>query len=159
MWSCNDQEVCLIIKDCHTLVVYTKVEVATRQFTKFQGKHGAKVFANVAYVFVNAQGQPRGGRGLLMTYFHLAWIPWNSSFRYIMFHEKKTPNDAVTLQRQSQFAPKMKANAVSRLLSSLVWIDQYNECNRMTSFMEFMSSLVNHQIRPLYTKLTWLHDF
>ena len=28
---------------------------------------------------------------------------------------------------QSQFTPKMKANAVSRLLSSLVWIDQYTE--------------------------------
>ena len=43
------------------------------------------------------------------------------------FHEtchsdfmKKTPNDAVTPQRQSQFTPKMKANAVPRLLSSLV---------------------------------------
>ena len=33
---------------------------------------------------------------------------------------KRTPNDAVTPQRQSQFTPKMKANAVSRLLSSLV---------------------------------------
>ena len=33
---------------------------------------------------------------------------------------KKNPNDAVTLQRQSQFTPKMKANAVPRLLSSLV---------------------------------------
>ena len=33
---------------------------------------------------------------------------------------KKTPNDAVTLQRQSQFTPQMKANAISRLLSSLV---------------------------------------
>ena len=52
---------------------------------------------------------------------------------------KKTPNDAVTPQRQSQFTAKMKANAVPRLLSSLVWIDQYNECNGMTSFMEFMS--------------------
>ena len=39
---------------------------------------------------------------------------------------KKTPNDSVTPQRQSQFTPKMKANAVPRLLSSLVWIDQYN---------------------------------
>ena len=51
---------------------------------------------------------------------------------------KKTPNDAVTPQRQSQFTPKMKANAVPRLLSSLAWIDHYNECNGMTSFMEFM---------------------
>ena len=33
---------------------------------------------------------------------------------------KKTSNDAVTPQRQSQFTPKMKANAVPRLLSSLV---------------------------------------
>ena len=40
-------------------------------------------------------------------------------FRYILFHEKKTPNDAVT-QRHSQFTPKMKANAEWRLLSSLV---------------------------------------
>ena len=53
---------------------------------------------------------------------------------------KKTPDDSVTPQRQSQFTPKMKANAVPRLLSSLVWIDQYNECNGMTSFMEFMQT-------------------
>ena len=44
----------------------------------------------------------------------------NLSFRYIIFHENKIPNDAVTPQRQSQFTPKMKANAVPRLLSSLV---------------------------------------
>ena len=67
-----------------------------------------------------------------------AWISWNLSFRYILFHEQKAPNDAVTPQLQSQFTPKMKANAVPRLLSSLVWIDQYNECNGMTGFMEFM---------------------
>ena len=36
------------------------------------------------------------------------------------FMKKKTPNNAVTLQRQSQFAPKMKTNTESRLLSSLV---------------------------------------
>ena len=53
---------------------------------------------------------------------------------------KKTPNDAVTPQCLSQFTPKMKASAVTRLLSSLVWIDQYNECNAMTSFMEFSRS-------------------
>ena len=51
---------------------------------------------------------------------------------------KKTPNDTVTPQRQSQFTPKMKANAVPRLLSSLVWIDQYNEYKGTTSFIEFM---------------------
>ena len=35
----------------------------------------------------------------------------------------------------------MKANAVPCLLSSLVWIDHYNECNGMTGFMEFMKKL------------------
>ena len=54
---------------------------------------------------------------------------------------KKTPDDAVTPQRQSQFTPKTKANAVPRLLSSLVWIDQYNEWNGMTNFMEFMINI------------------
>ena len=54
-----------------------------------------------------------------------SWIPWNLSFRYI--------------HCTGQFTPKMKANAIPRLLSSLAWIDQYNECNGMTSFMEFMS--------------------
>ena len=67
-----------------------------------------------------------------------AWIPWNLSFLYILFQEGKIPKDAVTPQHQSQFTPKMKANAVPRLLSSLVWIDQYNECYDMTSFMEFV---------------------
>ena len=52
---------------------------------------------------------------------------------------KKITNNAVTPKRQSQFTPKMKANAVPHLLSSLVWIDQYNECNIMTNFKEFMS--------------------
>ena len=33
---------------------------------------------------------------------------------------EKTPNDTVMPQRQSQFTPKMKANAVPCLLSSLV---------------------------------------
>ena len=43
------------------------------------------------------------------------------------FMKKKTLNDAVTSQHHSQFTPKVKANVVPRLLSSLVWIDQYNE--------------------------------
>ena len=64
---------------------------------------------------------------------------------------KKTPNDAVTPRRQSQFTPKTKANAVPRLLSSLVWIDQYNECNGMTSFMEFMKVV----LQPL-REVIWL---
>ena len=37
------------------------------------------------------------------------WIPWNLSFRYI--------------HCTGQFTPKMKANAKTHLLSSLVWID------------------------------------
>ena len=65
----------------------------------------------------------------------------------IQFISWKTPNNAVTPQCQSQFTPKMKANAVPRLLSSLVWIDQYyNECNGMTSFMEFMIWLYFHLV-------------
>ena len=44
----------------------------------------------------------------------------------------------MTPQWQSQFTLKMKANAVPHLLSSLVWIDRYNKCNEMISFMEFM---------------------
>ena len=36
-----------------------------------------------------------------------------------------------------QFTPKMKANAEPRLLSSLVWIDQYNVCNRLTALIIF----------------------
>ena len=62
--------------------------------------------------------------------------------------KEKTPNDAVTPQRQSQFTPKMKANAVPRLLSSLVWIDQYNERNGITSFMEFMWRICYAQSSP-----------
>ena len=42
----------------------------------------------------------------------------------------------VHFMRQSQFKPKMKANAVPRLLSSLVWIDQYYQCNGMTNLMD-----------------------
>ena len=44
-------------------------------------------------------------------------------------NQASTPNNAVTTQRRSQFTPKMKANALPRLLSSLLCIDQYNECN------------------------------
>ena len=57
----------------------------------------------------------------------ISWIPWNLSFRYI--------------HCTGQFTPRMKPNAVPCLLSSLVWIDHYNECNRMTNFMEFMKKL------------------
>ena len=44
----------------------------------------------------------------------------NSMKLVIPLQENKTLNNAVTPQRQSQFTPKMKANAVPRLLSSLV---------------------------------------
>ena len=69
-------------------------------------------------------------------------LPYKNSMKLVIplhfISWKEAPNDAVTPQRQSQFTPKMNANAVPRLLSSLVWIDQYNECNGMTHFMEFM---------------------
>ena len=78
----------------------------------------------------------------------LHFIPW-----------KKTPNDAVTPQRQSQFTPKMKAKAVPRLLLSLVSIDQYSECNGMTRFMEFMhykcSCRIMHQLFHLWVSHKW----
>ena len=50
-------------------------------------------------------------------------LPMNSMKLVIPLHFisfKKTPNDTVTTQCQSQFTPKMKANAVLCLLSSLV---------------------------------------
>ena len=62
------------------------------------------------------------------------WIPWNLSFRYI--------------HCTGQFTPKIKANTVPRLLSSLVWIDSdvVLSQHRLESFvmelqvgMEFMS--------------------
>ena len=59
-----------------------------------------------------------------------AWIPWNLSFRYVHY--------------AGQFTPKTKANAESHLLSSLVWIDQCNECIGMTSFMEFILFIPSH---------------
>ena len=63
---------------------------------------------------------------------------------------KKTPSDAVTPQRQSQFTPKMKANAVPRLFSSLVLIDQYYECNGMTSSWNSSTSLETEISFSLY---------
>ena len=52
-----------------------------------------------------------------------SWIPYKLVIPLHFISWKKTPNNAVTPQHQSKFAPKMKANAVPRLLSSLVWID------------------------------------
>ena len=72
--------------------------------------------------------------------------------------KKKTPDDAVTPLRQSQFTPKMKANAVPRLLSSLVWIDHYNECNGMTTFMEFMFIVLKCQISASYPKKFYIKN-
>ena len=65
---------------------------------------------------------------------------------------KKTPNDAVIPQRQNQFAPKIKAKAVPLLLSSLVWIDQYNECYGMTNFLEFMNCTSSMNICLMFVK-------
>ena len=85
------------------------------------------------------------------------WLYLNSMKLVIQLHLiswKKTPNDAVTPQRQSQFTPKLKANMVPRLLSSLVWNDHYNERNGMTSYMEFMfwRSCLD---RPVFIKVVW----
>ena len=81
----------------------------------------------------------------------------NLSFRYISFQETKTLSGAVTPQRQSQFTPKMKANAEPRLLSSLVWIDQYNECEGLTSFMEFTWGVFycTHIDQPILSNIDW----
>ena len=78
---------------------------------------------------------------------------------------KKTQNDAVTPRRQSQFTPKMTANAVLHLLSSLVWIYQDNKCNGITSFMEFMYynifkqtyKIATGKIHTILTTLEWGH--
>ena len=97
------------------------------------------------YTIVSGQVSMKSMKLVILLHF----ISWKNSFSDISrkcslpdmirpVNWQKTPNNAVTLHRQSQFTPKMKANAVPRLLSSLVWIDQYNKCNRMTSFMEFM---------------------
>ena len=60
--------------------------------------------------------------------------------------------NAATPQRQSQFTPKMKANAESRLLSSLVWIDHYNEYNwalwsQLTTLIIFWQNTLPANIR------------
>ena len=47
----------------------------------------------------------------------------------------------------SQFTPKMKANAVSRLLSSVVWIDQYHEYKRLTAPIIFGKNALPANIR------------
>ena len=91
-----------------------------------------------------------------------SWIPWNFSFLYISFHEKKkTPNNALT--PQCQFTPKMKANAVPHLLSSLVWIDHYSECNGMMSLMDELTAtwtwiILLKKFSPLYLSSTAHHD-
>ena len=61
-------------------------------------------------------------------------------------HEFHEACHSVTSHCTGQFTPKMKANAVLLLLSSLVRIDQYNECNGMTSFMEFMIKSTFHTV-------------
>ena len=77
---------------------------------------------------------------------HCSWITWNSSFHYILFRTKKTPNDAVTIQRQSQFTPKMKANFGVNWLWHCDVTSSYGvffheiKYNGMTGFMEFMLS-------------------
>ena len=66
---------------------------------------------------------------IILTYAELGLVSFNSSdtdrtaldlSAVEPLDRKKTPNDAVTPQHQSQFTTNMKANAVPHLLSSLV---------------------------------------
>ena len=71
------------------------------------------------------------------------WIPWNLIVISLhLFHEKRLQtmlwHHNVRVNSHERW--KQTHLMVPRLLSSLVWIDQYNECNGMTSFMEFMIS-------------------
>ena len=53
------------------------------------------------------------------------WNPWNLSFRYILFHEKDCKQRCDTTAPES-IHTKDESKRGS-LLSSLVWIDQFNE--------------------------------
>ena len=50
----------------------------------------------------------------------------------------------------------LESIAELRLLSSLVWIDQYNDCNGMTSFMEFITGLAHRYERSIVSPCTVL---
>ena len=56
---------------------------------KKSSKSGAKVGEHSLCLLKKASGS-------------FTWIPRNLSFRYILFHEKRTPNDAVTQQRHAE---------------------------------------------------------
>ena len=65
-------------------------------------------------------GRRLNGASMFLVSQQLRDLAANSNFTYNMNSMKliiplKTPNDAVTLQRRSQFTPKMKANVVQRL--------------------------------------------
>ena len=61
--------------------------------------------------------------------------------------KEKIPKQCCDTTMPESILTKDESNAVPHLLSSLVWIDQYNECNGMKSFMEFM--LCEHNATPL----------
>ena len=71
----------------------------------------------------------------------LCFISWKNSFsdisRECILYQIWLGRLTDCTDRNGQFTPKMKANAVSRLLSSLVWIDHCNECNRLTALIIF----------------------
>ena len=83
------------------------------------------------------------------------FISWKTHF--LMLAGSGSYQKMTRAVNQSQFTPKMKANAVSRLLSSLVWIDQYHECNRLTALILFWENTVAVNIRKLVFSLnkTW----
>ena len=112
-------------------MVTFRISLAWQAYSKILQRHNlnllnyTKISAGVSHFFTEIFSPLQKLTTVFtFTYVIIPWIPWNLSFRYI--------------HCTGQFTPKMKANAVPRLLSSLVWIDQYNECNGMTSFMEFM---------------------
>ena len=68
----------------------------------------------------------------------MSWIPWNLSFRYMLFHEKdsKRCNDTTTPE-SIHTKDESKRGSAFAFIFGVNW-PVYNECNGMTSFMEFM---------------------
>ena len=65
----------------------------------------------------------------------LAWIPWNLSFCYTLFHEKKV---IFWYQQEVYFTKYIISGTMHFLLISENAFCHEMKCNGMTSFMEFM---------------------
>ena len=64
------------------------------------------------------------------------WIPWNLSFRYILFHEKrkKTPNDAVTPESIHTKDESKRDSAFAFIFGvnwPVQWMQQNDKFNRI----------------------------